>query len=367
MILTLFAISSWGQNIVNADSFTGKEQFLSEAEKREREAEKEWQFCTAYKELYGYGGKPNRAKALEEFKRLSDEGVIKAGYMVGVYYINEEGICDAEGTEMVRDYDKALKIFSKYANMGCPYAKFWLAKCYRFGYGVLFHKVGWSNAYAKKAYEGLLELANKNDAEAQYFLAIMYRNGMGVEQSYEKAIQWYKKAADQKHAHALQGLSEMYFEAKGVPNDMTYGTMREIGTKYLKRSVETGFPPAMQYLANLHERGVIRPSAEDLGSKSNVEYVIWTKKASQLGYRYSTLCLSDIYKQGIGVPIDVSKALQLQERAAKEGDPEAQYRMGEDYREGVICPKDLKVAEFWYKKAARQDMIKAQQMLDIYF
>lgn len=44
----------------------------------------------------------------------------------------------------------------------------------------------------------------------------MYRNGDGIQQSDEKAVEWYSKAAEQGNASAQCNLGYMYEEGRGV-------------------------------------------------------------------------------------------------------------------------------------------------------
>ena len=46
-------------------------------------------------------------------------------------------------------------------------------------------------------------------ADAQYELGTCYEFGKGVEQSYEQAIRWYRKAAEQGHANAKAVLDRL--------------------------------------------------------------------------------------------------------------------------------------------------------------
>ena len=43
----------------------------------------------------------------------------------------------------------------------------------------------------------LTPLAKKGDAEAQYYLGVIYDNGFGVPQDYQTAVKWYTSAAEQ--------------------------------------------------------------------------------------------------------------------------------------------------------------------------
>ena len=48
-----------------------------------------------------------------------------------------------------------------------------------------------------KQLNGMKRRQNKGYLDAQYNLAIMYDNGLGVGKAPEKAFQWYRKAAEQ--------------------------------------------------------------------------------------------------------------------------------------------------------------------------
>jgi hypothetical protein len=65
-----------------------------------------------------------------------------------------------------------------------------------------------------------LPLAEQGDAEAQYYVARIYANGMGgVPVDYGRAVSWYQKAARQQYQSALQELGYMYEQGLGVERD----------------------------------------------------------------------------------------------------------------------------------------------------
>ena len=79
--------------------------------------------------------------------------------------------------------------------------------------------------------EGIIQAATHGHADAQYNLADMYYNGQGVEQSYEKAIEYYTMAAKQGNADAQFNLGFMYRNGEGVKRSykkaIEYYTMAE--------------------------------------------------------------------------------------------------------------------------------------------
>jgi len=61
--------------------------------------------------------------------------------------------------------------------------------------------------------------AENGDADAQYGLAYMYRNGQGVPQDSKEAGIWYEKAAAQGHVKAQVKLGLMYAKGDGFPQN----------------------------------------------------------------------------------------------------------------------------------------------------
>jgi TPR repeat protein len=51
--------------------------------------------------------------------------------------------------------------------------------------------------------------ADAGDPDAQYNLAYLYENGLGLPKDEEKALELYQKAADQGHSEAVYNLNAM--------------------------------------------------------------------------------------------------------------------------------------------------------------
>lgn len=54
-----------------------------------------------------------------------------------------------------------------------------------------------------------------------YYLAGAYYNGKGLEQSYQKAVEWYTKASDLGDGKSQYYLAFCYYEGKGVQKSKT--------------------------------------------------------------------------------------------------------------------------------------------------
>ncbi|MDR9437686.1 MAG: tetratricopeptide repeat protein [Thiohalophilus sp.] len=63
-------------------------------------------------------------------------------------------------------------------------------------------------------------LAERGDADAQYYVANAYEEGRGTEEDMGKAFEWYRKAAAQQHGAAQYKLGVMYENGMGVETDL---------------------------------------------------------------------------------------------------------------------------------------------------
>ena len=75
------------------------------------------------------------------------------------------------------------------------------------------------------AYKLILPLAEQGDADAQFNLALMYEDGLGVPQDYKEAVRLYRLSAEQGFAIAQFNLGVMYYNGQGVPQDYVLAHM----------------------------------------------------------------------------------------------------------------------------------------------
>jgi TPR repeat protein len=83
----------------------------------------------------------------------------------------------------------------------------------------------------------------------------------------------------------------------------------------------------------------------------------WYEKAARQGNANAELALAVLYSRGEGVPQDSKQALAYFLKAAQHGEPpwvlaDAQYKLGECFERGWGTAVDLKAARSWYAKAA---------------
>jgi TPR repeat protein len=79
------------------------------------------------------------------------------------------------------------------------------------------------NAYQHQDYATALRLlrplADQGDAQAQFYLGMMYGDGQGIQKNYTEAAKWYRKSANHGYDLAANELGNLYEKGNGVPQD----------------------------------------------------------------------------------------------------------------------------------------------------
>ena len=141
-------------------------------------------------------------EAYEQIREAADAGNAIALYMMAAYFSQGYGVRPI-------NKQKGIAYFKKSYIAGYPVAGYDVAAS--LPDGSLEQK-----EIRNHAKDNILELANEGDASAQCNLGLMYKNGLGVEQSYEEAVEWFQKAAEQGNANAQYHLGDMYQNGTGV-------------------------------------------------------------------------------------------------------------------------------------------------------
>lgn len=124
----------------------------------------------------------------------------------------------------------------------------------------------------EQSFKEWLPLAEKGLAKAQYNIGLLYDKGLGVEQDYFEAANWYKAAAKQGDPRAQYHLGLLYFWGKGVRDDH-----EEAGRWFLK-AAEQNLARA-QYNVNIMYN-------ESMGLPLNYSKSYqWYHKAVQNGFK----------------------------------------------------------------------------------
>ena len=159
-------------------------------------------------------------------------------------------------------------------------------------------------------------LAKKEDVRAQYNVALIYENGLGVEKDLPQAQLWYERAAKNGNASAQYNLGQMYHVA----------------------------------------------GEEDVHAYEKAKY--WYDKAVNSGVKEAYNNLGALYLNGQGVNKDEQKAFRFFQKGAKKGDEAAKVNVAILYAWGKDVTHDKMKAYEYLKSALKAGRSEASEYLD---
>ena len=182
----------------------------------------------------------------------------------------------------------------------------------------------------------------------------MYERGKGVAQSDEKAVKWYRKAADQGNGDAQSNLGVMYREGRGVDQS------DEKAVEWYNKAVEQGHAGAQNNLGVMYERG-------KSVAQSDEKAVKWYRKAADQGNGDAQSNLGVMYREGRGVDQSDEKAVEWWKLAAEQGEANAQFNLGWMYNDGIGVEQSYEEAFELYRLAADQGHFSAMHNLAVLY
>ncbi|MGM0422274.1 MAG: SEL1-like repeat protein [Pseudomonadota bacterium] len=203
---------------------TADENIASRAEAGDPAA----QYQLARNYARGYGVEKDYESAFQWYQKAAEQGHAKSQYALGGAYDFGRGTA--------ADAKKAEHWYRKAAEQDHITAQSNL--------GILLHEVG----KTQQAVTWLNKAAEAGDVTAQTYLAMLYIDGDGVEQDFEKTIAWYKRAADKGYVDAQYNLGLFYMKDEGGKN-------WEEAFYWHKKASDQGLPQAHYYLAVMYSDG----------------------------------------------------------------------------------------------------------------
>ncbi|KAG9073355.1 hypothetical protein KI688_001147 [Linnemannia hyalina] len=182
--------------------------------------------------------------------------------------------------------------------------------------------------------------------QAQVALADLYRLGQGVHQSYQEAMYWYMKAAEQGDPVGQRRVGALHDHGLGVLRDS------QTALTWFLRAAEQGDAPSQRNIGVLYHSGNGVP-------KDYPQAMEWYSKAAEQGDAAAQYALGLMYQCGQGVSPNISRALVWYDKAAKQGHGQAQCNLGFLYGNGEGVTQDYVTALDWYLKAASQNHVVA--------
>ena len=328
------------------------EMAMYDFEQRAVQGDQVAQFCLGFMYRHGLGVMSDIEKAVTWYTKAAEQDFAPAQNDLGVIYglIGEEALLVGDESAIM-NFKQAQTWFTLAGKQGDPTALFntglicsYLAnistdtaedrelyfvivECYKraamqnyapaqseLALIYLFGLYGETKNY-EKAMELLIKAAIPADEgvgiykngypPAQHSLGTIYAEGMGVNQNYEEALNWYRMAAAHGYAESQYSLGVMYYKGNGVNRDLK-------------------------------------------------EAASWYQRAAERGHVRSQLNLGRMYKLGEGVSQNSEKAARFTLAAAQQGAAIAQVQLGEAFeKEPNDQLQDNEEAYYWYSLAIK--------------
>ena len=301
---------------------------------------------------HGVGVASNAVEAVNWMRKAAEQGDAEAEYNLGGWYScgsfqpSASKIILATYRKSTYDFVEAAKWFRKAAEQGLASGQIRLGDCYSAGYGV-------EKDYAE-AVKWYHKAADQGDASAQRVLGDCYTWGHGVAEDYAEAVKWYHKAADQGDASAQRVLGHCFIEGHGVAKDYAEAI------KWYIKSAELG--------------GMVNNSIGGDVAKDYAEAVKWYIKSADLlgmvGNYMEQDDLSSMFIWDDAAATNASlkaTAIELLTKSAQRGNLFTQNMLGDNYAQGLCVAANEIEAAKWYQKAAEQGDPKAQIKLGMLY
>jgi len=204
---------------------------------------------------------------------------------------------------------EAVELFERAAQAGIAAAHTKLGDYFNFGIGPIDEDL-------ERAIEEYRKAAENDDAAGMTTLAIMYRLGRGVDQDNARAIELLEGASAKGYHFAQVRLAQLYLDPDGIPAEEAEALglpAPDQATRLYGRAALQGNLAASVELAALYandERGI--------DANPNL-HALWTRRAADAGMPEAIKTLGVMHEQGHGVDYDPAKAAAFYVRALETG------------------------------------------------
>lgn len=188
-----------------------------------------------------------------------------------------------------------------------------------------------------KRYKDKEEACNNGELKECANLGVMYVQGQGVSQDFQKATELFNMACNGGISKGCYNLGVMYVNGNGIPVDQFKAV------KLFEKACDINDSAGCLNLGFMHEKGQ--------GTKQNyVSSAIFYQKACELGNTGGCNNLGFMYENGLGVNKDNSKAVDLYTTSCNASDSVGCINLGIMYENGQGITEDRDKALELYRK-----------------
>ena len=216
--------------------------------------------------------------------------------------------------------------------------------------------------YYSEALKGFLEVepsSKKLKPYVQYRIGKMFCYGLGTEQDYEKAFEWFERSAKQKNKFAQFSLANLYYYGSGVKKDLSQAFL------WYQRSSSQGQPYAAYSIAQMYRYGEYVTKDNDTAQRYYQQALSAFLKIESDDMANDDLFykLGQMFKLGLGTDSDVTKAIEYFRCSAEMNNKNGLFEYGKALLIGEHIPQNTDSAVKLLEKAVKLKNRNAKRFL----
>ena len=261
----------------------------------------------------------------------------------------------------LNDFKKAGQLLLSESQRGNVLADYDLGKLYS------TDKLGEKNeemsiAKYTRALQGFLQIepnSKKLKPYVQYRIGKMFCYGLGTEQDYEKAFEWFERSAKQKNKFAQFSLANLYYYGSGVEKDLSQAFL------WYQRASSQGQPYAAYSIAQMYRYGEYVTKDNDTAQRYYKQALSGFLKIESDDMANDDLFykLGQMFNLGLGTDSDVTKAIEYFRRSAEMNNKNGLFEYGKALLTGEHIPQDTDSAVKLLEKAVKLKNSNAKRFL----
>ena len=261
----------------------------------------------------------------------------------------------------LNDFKKAEQLLLSESQRGNVLADYDLGKLYS------TDKLGERNeetsiAKYTRALQGFLQIepnSKKLKPYVQYRIGKMFCYGLGTEQDYEKAFEWFERSAKQKNKFAQFSLANLYYYGSGIEKDLSQAFL------WYQRSSSQGQPYAAYSIAQMYRYGEYVTKDNDTAQRYYKQALSGFLKIESDDMANDDLFykLGQMFKFGLGTDSDVTKAIEYFRRSAEMNNKNGLFEYGKALLIGEHIPQNTDSAVKLLEKAVKLKNSNAKRFL----
>ena len=213
-----------------------------------------------------------------------------------------------------------------------------------------------------QALQGFLQIepnSKKLKPYVQYRIGKMFCYGLGTEQNYQKAFEWFERSAKQKNKFAQFSLANLYYYGNGVEKDLSQAFL------WYQKSSAQGQPYAAYSIAQMYRYGEYVTKDNDTAQRYYKQALSGFLKIESDDMANDDLFykLGQMFNLGLGTDSDVTKAIKYFKRSAEMNNKNGLFEYGKALLIGEHIPQDTDSTVKLLEKAVKLKNSNAKRFL----